>query len=129
MEDVLPPFDLSSRWNPTQSVKQIGRHGATMIRCRRLGPRNQTLKAVLYSAASVIEARQYLCLDADTLVLEELGPLFECLEALPPQSVLVAKDAFLRAGPLGDQPHVITRAGTTTFLGSSAPWRMKPIIR
>lgn len=81
----------------------IGRHGATMIRCRRLGPRNQTLKAVLYSAASVIEARQYLCLDADTLVLEELGPLFECLEALPPQSVLVAKDAFLRAGPLGDQ--------------------------
>ena len=81
----------------------IGRHGATMIRCRRLGPKNQTLKAVLYSAASVIDARQYLCLDADTLVLEEIGPLFECLQALPPQSVLVAKDAFLRTGPLGNQ--------------------------
>ena len=81
----------------------IARHGATMVRCRRLGPRNQTLKAVLYSAASLIEARQYLCLDADTLVLEGVEPLFDCLEALPPQSVLVAKDAFLRTGPLGDQ--------------------------
>jgi hypothetical protein len=94
----------------------IARHGATALRCRRLGPLNSALKAVLYSAASVINARQYLCLDADTLVLGDLRPLFNSLEALPDDRVLVAKDSFMRSGTLGDQ---LTRhyAGKATDLG------------
>ncbi len=81
----------------------IQRHRSVAIRCRRVGPLNAGVKAVLYSAASLIEADRYLCLDADTLVLGGLGPVFDSLKALPSDRILVARDAFLRPGTLGDQ--------------------------
>ena len=44
-------------------------------------------KAVLYSAARVIDARQYLLLDADMLVLDDLRPVFAALDACPEGSM------------------------------------------
>lgn len=70
----------------------IAQYGATPIRCRPLGPSNPTLKAVLYSVAKVVEAEQYLCLDADMLVLGDLQPLFAALEACPPDSILCCRE-------------------------------------
>ena len=43
------------------------------------------------------------CLDADTLVLDNLHPLFEAIDAYPPASVLVCRDAFLGHGSLQQQ--------------------------
>ncbi len=61
----------------------IAKHGAATIECSPVGPMNSTLKAVLYSAARVIDASSFLCLDADTLVLGDLSPVFATLEACP----------------------------------------------
>jgi predicted O-methyltransferase YrrM len=53
---------------------------------------NATVKSVLYSAARVIDAEQFVCLDADMLVLESLEPLFAAMQALPEGSILACRE-------------------------------------
>jgi hypothetical protein len=48
---------------------------------------------VLYSMARAVRANQYLCLDADVLVLDSLAPLFERHAGLGYGKVLVAPEA------------------------------------
>jgi hypothetical protein len=43
--------------------------------------------------AGLVEARQYMCLDADLLVLDSLAPLFEMHAKLPMGRVLIAPEA------------------------------------
>jgi hypothetical protein len=81
----------------------MARHNAVALRCRRCAARNQGLKAALYSIATLIKARYFLCLDADTLVVGDLRPVFDALQALPSDRILVAGDAYLRPGSLGTQ--------------------------
>lgn len=69
------------------------RHGATLVRCRRRANINPTVKSVLYTAARVVEASQFLCLDADMLVLGDLRPVFAALEACPEDSLLACREA------------------------------------
>jgi glycosyltransferase involved in cell wall biosynthesis/predicted O-methyltransferase YrrM len=68
------------------------KYGAAIVHCTPKTEVNLTVKAVLYSVARVIEAEQYLCLDADMLVLGDLGPIFAALEACPPGSILAANE-------------------------------------
>ena len=68
------------------------KYDATIVHCTPKTEVNLTVKAVLYSVARVIEAEQYLCLDADMLVLGDLGPIFAALEACPPGSILAANE-------------------------------------
>jgi hypothetical protein len=75
-------------------------HGATIVRAKSLARRDQTLKAVMYSAARVLPAQRFVCLDADTLVLGSLAPMFEALEACDSNSILVCRDAFVRSSSL-----------------------------
>jgi hypothetical protein len=69
------------------------KYDALLIPCRRRTPVDVSVKAVLYSVARVIQAEQYLCLDADTTVLGSLTPLFAALEAAPAGSILVCREA------------------------------------
>ena len=51
-------------------------------------------KSVLYSVARIIDARKFVCLDADMLlVLGGLAPLFAALEVAPPDSILACREA------------------------------------
>jgi len=50
------------------------------------------VKAALYSIAGVIDADAYVCMDADTLVLADLRPIFTALAALPVESILAASE-------------------------------------
>ena len=68
------------------------KYGAAIAHCTPKTEVNLTVKAVLYSIARVIEAEQYLCLDADMLVLGDLRPIFAALEACPPGSILAANE-------------------------------------
>lgn len=68
------------------------KYQATLVRCRSRTRINATSKAVLYSAARVVEARQFLCLDADMLVLGDLNPIFAALDACPEGSILVCRE-------------------------------------
>src|SRR5579871_1126220 len=84
-----------------ECYRVIAKHGALAIPCRALAPRSPALKAVMYSVAHVVSARQYLCLDADLLILGDLTPLFAALDACPRGSILVGRDAYLQPGNLG----------------------------
>jgi len=81
----------------------IAKYGAYAIPCGLLARRNASLKSVLYSVASLVPARYYLCLDADTLILGDLRTIFDAIDAHPPDTILVARDAFLKQGSLISQ--------------------------
>jgi glycosyltransferase involved in cell wall biosynthesis len=73
-------------------VRVANKYGAAIVQCTPKVAVNLTVKAVLYSVARVIEAEQYLCLDADMLVLDDLRPVFAALEACSPGSILAANE-------------------------------------
>ena len=68
------------------------KYGALAVRCRALASVNAMSKAILYSVARVVDARQYVCLDSDMLVLRDLGPLFGAIEACPEGSILACRE-------------------------------------
>lgn len=68
-------------------------HGAVVIPCRRRAALNATVKSVLYSIARLVDARQFVCLDADMLVVGSLAPLFALLDAAPPDAILACREA------------------------------------
>jgi hypothetical protein len=75
---------------------------------------NATSKSILYSAASVIDAESFLCLDADMLVLGDLRPVFAALEACPPGSILACREGN------GSGLHTLGHAYEQVYWGSHA---------
>jgi predicted O-methyltransferase YrrM len=73
--------------------RAAAKYGARLVECRRRAVLNPTVKSVLYSAARVVDAESFLCLDADMLVLGDLRPVFAALEACPRGSVLACREA------------------------------------
>ena len=86
-----------------ECTRIIARHGAVEVACTSLVPRNPTVKSVLYSIARIVEAQEYLCLDADMLVLDSLAPVFAALRREPEGSILVCRDQGLTARTLGEE--------------------------
>jgi hypothetical protein len=70
----------------------VKRYAATAISCKPTASVGVMSKTILYSVARVIEAEQYLCLDADMLVLRGLGRVFAALETEPEGSVLACRE-------------------------------------
>lgn len=68
-------------------------HDAFFIPCQRRASINSTVKSVLYSAARVIDAASFICLDADMLILDDLRPLFHALDVCPAGSVFACREA------------------------------------
>jgi hypothetical protein len=75
----------------------IERYGAMEISCKSRSRVNPTVKSVLYTAPLVVNTEHFLCLDADTVVLGDLRPIFGALDACPEGSVLVCREANSRA--------------------------------
>lgn len=75
-----------------KSHQVIAKYGATSIKCRPHARINPAIKAALYSIARVVEADYYLCLDADTLILDDLRPIFGALEVLPRNTILASRE-------------------------------------
>lgn len=79
---------------PDEACRRVAeKYGARLVECRRSAVLNPTVKSVLYSAARVVDAESFLCLDADMLVLGDLRPVFAALDACPPGSVLACREA------------------------------------
>jgi predicted O-methyltransferase YrrM len=68
------------------------KYHASLVSCRPIGRINAMSKAVLYSVAQVIDAEQFLCLDADMLVLGDLRPVFAALDACPRGTILACRE-------------------------------------
>jgi predicted O-methyltransferase YrrM len=73
-------------------LEVAAKYRAQVVHCRSLVKINATSKSVLYSAAMVIDAEAFLCLDADVLVLADLRPIFAALEACPPGTILACRE-------------------------------------
>jgi hypothetical protein len=101
----------------------VSKHGATMIRAASHARVNQTSKAMLYSIAHLVDARQFVCLDADVLVLGDLAPLFGALVACADDAVLACREGNHRGfdsvasvlvaydGAVEDIERILGRAG------------------
>lgn len=70
----------------------VAKYKATAVRCESRAGLNPMSKAVLYSVARAVDARLYLCLDADMVVLGDLRPIFSALEACPPGRILTCRE-------------------------------------
>jgi predicted O-methyltransferase YrrM len=70
----------------------IAKYKAATVRCQPRAGLNPMTKAVMYSVARVIDAKYYLCLDADMVVLGDLRPIFATLEALPEGRILACRE-------------------------------------
>jgi predicted O-methyltransferase YrrM len=79
--------------NPDLNCKRVvAKHGATMVVCRSEAAPTMAVKSVLYSAAHVVNAEQFVLLDADLLIVGDLRPLFGALEACPLGSILACRE-------------------------------------
>jgi predicted O-methyltransferase YrrM len=86
---LLVVFALNSN-EACESV--VAKYGGVLIRCDSRAHVNPMSKALLYSAARVIDAEQFLFLDADMLVLRDLRPVFSAIEACPPGSIMACRE-------------------------------------
>ena len=79
--------------DPDPECRRVAaKFGAALIPCAGLVAAGQSLKALLYSAARVVDAERFLCLDADMLVLGDLRPVFAALDACPEGVVLAVRE-------------------------------------
>jgi predicted O-methyltransferase YrrM len=79
--------------NADAAIEEVAaKYGAQIVRCRAISPLKAAIKALLYSAARVIDADEFVCLDADMLVLGDLRPLFAAIEACPGQTVFACRE-------------------------------------
>ena len=69
------------------------KYGAILLPCTKRANINSTVKSAMYSAARVVHAEQFICLDADMLVLGDLRPVFAALEACPEGTLLACREA------------------------------------
>lgn len=77
----------------SDEIQQIvEKYDACLISCKAKQRINQNVKSILYSVGRYIEASNYLCLDADMLVLEDLRPLVAAIDASPFGSVLLSRE-------------------------------------
>ena len=93
------------------------KHGAYVIQCRSRARLSPGAKAVMYSAARVVDAGLFLCLDADMLVLGDLRPVFAALEVLPEESILCCSEGNDR------HPRTLTDGMRVIYQGNEADLR------
>src|SRR6185295_6147057 len=70
----------------------IAKYKAVAVHCQPRAGLNPMTKAVMYSTARVVDAKHYLCLDADMVVIGDLRPIFATLEALPEGRILACRE-------------------------------------
>jgi predicted O-methyltransferase YrrM len=68
------------------------KYGAIIVPCVQRTAIDPTVKSVLYSVARVVDANRFICLDADMLVLGDLSPLFDAIDACPDGSLFAVRE-------------------------------------
>lgn len=78
---------------PDDECRRVAaKYEAVLVPCTPRARVNSTVKALLYSAAYAIDADEFVCLDGDMLVLDDLRPLFGALSAHRPGTILACRE-------------------------------------
>lgn len=92
-EALLVVFNIDN----SAEVNRVARkYSARNIACRALVPLTPAIKSVLYSVASAVDAKRFLCLDCDTLILSDIRPLADAILAAQPNAILICREANAR---------------------------------
>ena len=70
----------------------VAKYETQIVQCRSRARINPASKALLYSTALVVDADQFVCLDADMLVIGDLNPVFAALEACSEASIFACRE-------------------------------------
>jgi predicted O-methyltransferase YrrM len=70
----------------------VAKYRAIPVRCTPMRRPDRGSKAVLYAIARVIDAKRYLCVDADVLVLGSLDPVFAAIDACPDAHLFACRE-------------------------------------
>jgi predicted O-methyltransferase YrrM len=73
-------------------ARVAAKYQALLVPCHPRAQVNPMSKGLLYSLARVIDADAYVCLDADMLVLADLRPVFDALEAGPEGNIYACRE-------------------------------------
>jgi NPCBM/NEW2 domain/Methyltransferase domain len=76
----------------SECIRVAAKHKAFLVPCQSRSAINPMSKALMYSAARVIDADRYIFLDADMVVLSSLQPVFAALQACPDGSILAVRE-------------------------------------
>jgi lipopolysaccharide biosynthesis glycosyltransferase len=83
-------------------VRTARKYDAIPITCYSDQQPGIRLKTALYAAHEVVDASEYLLIDADTLVVGDLRPLFFATRACPEDRVFICKDTTVGTRSLGE---------------------------
>ena len=115
-----------------ECLRVAAKYGATVVRCRSLARLNSTSKALLYSLPHIVDARQFVCLDADMLVLGDLRPVLAALDACPEGSIMACREGngygFRNIGHAYESVYWGTRADWTRVFGATAEEAAYPLV-
>lgn len=127
---VLALFALADDDAALESLAVLAaRCGARCYPCRPLRRPNPTSKALLYTAARVIPARRFVCVDADMIVFTDLDPLFTAIDTCVPGSLLVCREA--NDHRYTDLAHILRTAyqgGSPSFFDPGSPLASYPLV-
>jgi hypothetical protein len=85
-------------------LKVIEKYNAHPIYCHSLYNVHIDSKGVVYGIYNFVDANKYLFLDADTIVLESLRSIFDSIDNIPENNLLICEDQYFygRIHTLGD---------------------------
>ena len=81
--------------NTPEIQSLANKYNAQIVPCDIRDRSTLAMKAVVYSLAQVVCADQYLFLDADTMILGDLSPIFSSVSTLDPRSFFVCMEQDL----------------------------------
>ena len=89
---VVFAFGQSDKYAELES-----RFGITLVNCDYLSDFTYKIKTVCLSIAHVVQANKYLILDADMLILDDISNIFNMLDDMDDDKILVCREASLTA--------------------------------
>lgn len=90
-------------------------YGAFTVPCTSDLPPSMVYKTAMYSVARIVDSGQILCIDADTLVVGDLRPLFYAITACPPDRLFVCRE-------MNDRVRNLYEAFEQIYMGCAAEW-------
>jgi hypothetical protein len=99
-----------------ECAEVIRKYNAIQIDCAAAGPTYIIVKTALYTVGQIVDAEEFLCIDADTLVVGDLRPLFYAIRACPKDRIFICRE-------MNDSLHNLGEAFINLYMGGESEWQ------